>query len=137
MTGKTRVDELRGIGREMPVTMWSFALASLSLIGIPPFSGFISKWHLALAALDALPAAFGVLVPAVLLLSALLTAGYLLPVVIAGFFPGSDYNLKTPKTEAPPVMSVPVLFFGLATLAAGLLASPLSDWIAGFLTRSF
>ena len=136
MTGKTRVDELRGIGREMPVTMWSFALASLSLIGIPPFSGFLSKWHLALAALDALPAAFGVLVPAVLLLSALLTAGYLLPVVIAGFFPGSDYDLKTPKTEASLVMSGPVLFFGLATLAAGLFASPLSEWIAGFITRN-
>ena len=136
MTGKTRVDELRGIGREMPVTMWSFALASLSLIGIPPFSGFISKWHLALAALDALPGAFGVLVPVVLLVSALLTAGYLLPVVISGFFPGSDYNLKTPKTETPPVMYVPVLFFGLATLAAGILASPLSGWITEYISRN-
>ncbi len=137
MTGKTRVDELRGIGREMPVTMWSFTLASLSLIGIPPFAGFISKWHLALASLDALPGAFAVLAPAVLLISALLTAGYLLPVVIAGFFPGNDYDLKTPKTEAPAVMSAPVLFFGLATLAAGVAASPLIELLRNYVIGLF
>ncbi|MBR5743561.1 MAG: proton-conducting membrane transporter [Clostridia bacterium] len=136
-TGKTRVDELRGIGREMPVTMWSFALASLSLIGIPPFAGFISKWHLALAALDALPPVLGVLVPVTLVLSALLTAGYLLPVVIAGFFPGSDYDLKTPKTEAKAIMTGPVLFFGLATLFAGIFASPLTELFTSFIDRVF
>ena len=42
-TNYTRVDQLRGIGRRMPVTMWCFALASLSLIGIPPMAGFVSQ----------------------------------------------------------------------------------------------
>ncbi|CAN4009836.1 Transcriptional regulator, AbrB family, partial [Dysosmobacter welbionis] len=39
-TNCTRVDQLRGIGRRMPVTMWCFTLAALSLIGIPPMAGF-------------------------------------------------------------------------------------------------
>ena len=50
-TGKTRVDELKGIGRRMPATMWCFTLASLSLIGIPPLGGFVAKWYLAEGAL--------------------------------------------------------------------------------------
>lgn len=46
-THKTYVSELKGIGKEMPIVMWTFALAALSLIGIPPTSGFVSKWYLA------------------------------------------------------------------------------------------
>ena len=51
-TGKTRVDELTGIGKEMPVTIWCYTFASLALVGIPPASGFISKWYLAGGSLE-------------------------------------------------------------------------------------
>lgn len=51
-TGRERVDELTGIGKEMPVVMWCFVFLSLALTGIPPASGFISKWYLALGALN-------------------------------------------------------------------------------------
>jgi multicomponent Na+:H+ antiporter subunit D len=44
-THKTKVSELDGIGKKMPFTMIAFSLASLSLIGIPPLGGFISKWY--------------------------------------------------------------------------------------------
>ena len=37
-------EELKGIGRQLPVTMWCFMIASLSLVGIPPMGGFTSKW---------------------------------------------------------------------------------------------
>lgn len=47
MTGKTRVEQMRGIGKEMPFMMWCFTIASLGLIGIPPTGGFLSKWYLA------------------------------------------------------------------------------------------
>ncbi|MDO4648621.1 MAG: proton-conducting transporter membrane subunit [Eubacteriales bacterium] len=90
--GKTRVKELRGIGKQMPVTLWCYTFASLALIGIPPTSGFISKWHLAEGALSGNIGAFRYVGPAVLLVSALLTAGYLLPVTISGFLPGEDWN---------------------------------------------
>lgn len=55
-TGCTRVKELRGMGKRMPAVMVCFALASLSLVGIPPAGGFLAKWHLAVGAMRQMPA---------------------------------------------------------------------------------
>lgn len=52
-SGLRNLEDLEGIGKRMPLTMFCFTLAALSMIGIPPFSGFISKWLLALGALEA------------------------------------------------------------------------------------
>lgn len=87
-SGLTKVSELRGIGKRMPVTVWCFTIASLGLIGIPPTCGFISKWYLAMGALDSGIPVFQYAGPVILIISAILTAGYLLPVTIKGFFPG-------------------------------------------------
>ena len=116
-TGRKNVDELTGIGKEMPVTMWCFTLCSLALIGIPPMCGFMSKWYLAIGSLDSGIPVISWLGPAILLISALLTAGYLLPVVIKGFFPGEgfDYSALT-KKEPNWWMLVPLIL--LAALAA-------------------
>ena len=86
--GETRVEQFRGFGKQMPKTLWCYTFASLALIGIPPTSGFISKWYLAQGALEADVGVFRIVGPAVLLVSALLTAGYLLPITTSGFFPG-------------------------------------------------
>lgn len=91
-TGIVSVDGLTGIGKRMPVTIWCYTLVSLALIGIPPTSGFISKWYLAMGALESSASVFRYAGPIVLLISALLTAGYLLPVTIKGFFPGEDFD---------------------------------------------
>ena len=91
-TGKTKVRQLVGIGKEMPVTMWCFTLVSLTLIGIPPTSAFVSKWYLISGALDSGIPGFSWVGPVVLLISALLTAGYLLTISIKAFFPGEDYD---------------------------------------------
>ena len=93
-TGKTRVEELKGIGKEMPLLMWCYTIVSLGLIGIPPTGGFISKWYLAMGSLETGIPGFSWIGPVVLLVSALLTAGYLLPITIQGFFPGADYDYK-------------------------------------------
>ena len=93
-THLTQVSQLRGVGGAYSITMWCFALASLSLVGIPPTGGFVSKWFLAEGALaaDGGPMAFwGV---GVLMVSALLTAGYLLPIVVRAFFPGKGFDHK-------------------------------------------
>lgn len=87
---KTKVEELAGIGQKMPVVLWCYTLLSLSLIGIPPTGGFVSKWHLAQGALEANMGPWSYAGPIILLISALLTAGYLLPLVIKGFFPGES-----------------------------------------------
>lgn len=85
--GVRNVKDLKGIGSRMPVTMWCFTIASLSLIGIPPLGGFLSKWVIASAALKSGMGVLAFLGPIVLLISALLTAGYLLPVTVDAFFP--------------------------------------------------
>ena len=97
-TGRTRVTELAGIGKAMPVTMWCFTLVSITLIGIPPTSAFVSKWYLAVGALATEIPVVRWLGPAVLLVSALLTAGYLLTIAIQGFLPDkSEQDLPQGK----------------------------------------
>lgn len=88
--GYTRVEQLEGMGKRMPVLMWCYTFFALTLIGIPPTGGFISKWYLAEGALESGIGVYSWLGPVVLLVSALLTAGYLLPVTMKGFFPGAS-----------------------------------------------
>lgn len=100
-TGCTRVSELRGIGKKMPVTMWCFTICSLGLIGIPPLGGFISKWYLGIGALsEGAAKPYGFIGIIVLLVSALLTAGYLLPVCINAFLPGKRFNEYVSDVES-------------------------------------
>ena len=126
-TGRKNVDELTGIGKEMPVVMWCFTLCSLALIGIPPMCGFMSKWYLAIGSLNSAIPVISWLGPVILLISALLTAGYLLPVVIHGFFPGDKFDYSTlQKREPNGWMLVPLIL--LAALAAFTIwPQPLTD----------
>ncbi|MCA1939949.1 MAG: monovalent cation/H+ antiporter subunit D family protein [Caenispirillum bisanense] len=79
---KKKVSELDGIGRRMPWTMAAFAIGSLSMVGVPPTAGFISKWYMLLGAYDR-QAWFAI---GVITLSTLLNAAYFLPIVYAAFF---------------------------------------------------
>ncbi len=119
--GKRSVTELKGIGKIMPVTMWCFMIASLSLVGIPPMGGFTSKWALALASLKTGMGVFSFLPPIVLLISALLTAGYLFPVAVDAFFPGQDFDPASLEGKEPPyLMTVPLMVLCLVSLIAGI-----------------
>ena len=120
-TGKTRVGEMRGIGKEMPLTLWCWTIASLGLIGIPPTGGFVSKWYLALGSLKSGLPVFDVLGPVILLVSALLTAGYLLPLSIHGFFPGADYDYDSLRKKEPcKLMIIPILILTTLSVLIGL-----------------
>lgn len=79
---KTKVSELDGIGRKMPWTMAAFTIGTISMIGLPPAGGFISKWYLMQGAWTA-ESKFAI---AVLLTSTLLNAAYFLPIVYRAFF---------------------------------------------------
>ena len=134
-THKTNVTELRGIGKEMPVTIWSYTFAAAALIGIPPASGFISKWHLAIGALDSGIEVFSWLGPVVLLISALLTAGYLLPVTVNGFLPGADFNYQTlEKKEPKAIMVIPILILAALAILLGVFPTALTHYIAGIVS---
>ena len=124
--GKTKVTEYRGIGCQMPVTLWCYTIASLALIGIPPTSGFISKWYLALGALESNVGGLRYAGPVILLISAFLTAGYLLPITLRGFFPGKEYegNRREIK-EADKKMLIPLVALALLSLLPGIFPNPL------------
>ena len=127
-TGKTRVDELRGIGKEMPLTIWCYTIVSLGLIGIPPTGGFLSKWYLATGSLSAAIPLFRWLGPAILLVSALLTAGYLLPLAIQGFLPGADYDYESLQRREPSLwMTVPIAILTFLSVLVGLFPTQIVD----------
>lgn len=130
-TGKTNVDDYTGIGKKMPVTMWCYTFASLALIGIPPASGFISKWYLAIGSLQSGIPVFSWLGPVVLLVSALLTAGYLLPITIKGFLPGADFDYENLTKEEPvKTMVIPVLILAVLAVLLGVFPNPLIKYIS-------
>jgi len=79
---KTEISEMRGLGRAMPVTMTAFLIGALSVIGIPPLAGSVSKWYLLGATLDAGHIALAV----ALVVSTLLNVAYLVPIPIRAFF---------------------------------------------------
>ena len=136
MTGKTRVDELRGIGKEMPITMWCYTIVSLGLIGIPPTGGFVSKWYLAVGSLATDIPVFRWLGPVILLVSALLTAGYLLPLTILGFLPGSDYDYEKLTNREPSLfMTIPIIIMTLLSVLTGLFPTQLVSLLISLASR--
>ena len=137
-TGKHRVEELVGIGKRMPVTMWGYVMASLTLIGIPPTSAFLSKWFLAQGAMES--QIFGIwwIAPVILLLSALLTAGYLLPIAMKAFFPGNtvDYGTYT-KKDVALAMKEPVVLCAVLGVLFGLYPKPFMDLLEAIIWEVF
>lgn len=111
---KTQVSQLDGIGRRMPWTMAAFAIGALSMIGLPPAAGFVSKWYMLSGAVEG---AHWVAV-AVIIGSTLLNAGYFLPIVHRAFFrPLGAEDLAHPHGEAPLAMVI-----ALTLTAAGSVA---------------
>ena len=124
-TGVKNVKDLKGMGKVMPITMGCFAVSSISLIGIPPTNGFVSKWFLALGGLNDNK----ILFVAILLLSAFLTAAYLLPIVITAFFPGEN---KKVETDEPPLrMLIPIVVLTGVSVILGLFPNPILSFIEG------
>lgn len=129
-TGKTKVKDFVGLGKKMPVLFASYTIVSLGLIGIPPTSGVISKWYLAVGSLESGAGALTWIGPVALLVSALLTAGYLLPISIRGFLeaPADASSLEKYK-EPPLLMLAPIVILAVLTLILGVYPTPLIDWV--------
>ena len=128
-TEKQYVHELNGMGYRMPCIFGIFTVSALALMGVPGLAGFISKWNLASAAVDSgNPVAyFGI---ACLLISALLTAIYMLTIVVRAFFPGKDFDDSSIKEFKDPnwKMLLPLFVFVFFIIAFGLYSQPLTDF---------
>jgi multicomponent Na+:H+ antiporter subunit D len=131
-THKTEISQLNGIGRQMPFTMAAFTVGALSMIGIPIFAGFLSKWYIVFGSLEAghLP------IIIVMVVSTILNACYFMPIVYAAFFkePALERHISNTKPhdagysgihnanskngihEAPAMMVVPLVFTAIGTI---------------------
>ncbi|MDF2179846.1 proton-conducting transporter membrane subunit [Aliiglaciecola sp. CAU 1673] len=114
-SGKTNISELTGLGRQMPLPFIIFTLASLSVIGLPPFGGLWSKWYLALGTVEA----GQYLLLGVLMLSSLLNIAYLLSVPLGAFRPSAQpFALKKVPLSCQVSMALPALACILLFFAA-------------------
>ena len=120
-THKTDISQLSGLARQMPWTMAAFAIASLSIIGIPLTSGFVSKWALVTGSIET--GNWPIMV--VLLAGSLLSAAYLGPIIYKAYFE------KSPETNDQirevPWMVVPLVITATASLVLGIFPAPVQE----------
>jgi multicomponent Na+:H+ antiporter subunit D len=121
---KTKVSQLDGIGKRMPWTMAAFAIATLSMIGVPPVSGFITKWYLVIGSLER----HSIAVLVVLLASSLLNAAYFIPILYRAYFKeetlesvdqNHDINYHHDIKENP-FLVIPLTLTALASIILGI-----------------
>lgn len=118
-TGKTKISEMAGIGRRMPVTMLAFSVAAIGMAGIPPVAGFISKLYLCLGAW-AVDSPYGMIFLAVILISSLLDIVYFFPIILTAFFKkpaeGIGASGEVKIKEAPLLVVVPLTITAIFSL---------------------
>lgn len=129
-TDRSYMAEIEGLGRKMPVVFGCLTVAGISLAGIPPFGGFISKWNLATAAL-LLEKPLGIVAVGVLLYSAFLTAVYMGQMILKAWFPRKESALAFTSRDCDPnwKMKLPLLVFAVMILCLGLFAGTLMEII--------
>ncbi|OKY78107.1 MAG: NADH:ubiquinone oxidoreductase chain M [Candidatus Methanohalarchaeum thermophilum] len=112
--GITEIYEFRGIGKKMPWTMTFFSIAALSIIGVPPTNGFVSKFLLAYASLDAEKWFFAIII----LISSLLNAVYFFKIINISFFSGKKEEEKDIK-EPPKTILIPTGILAILCIIIG------------------
>jgi multicomponent Na+:H+ antiporter subunit D len=119
---KTEIQQLRGIGRRMPWTMAAFTIGALSMIGVPPTAGFVSKWYILAGAFEAdnLVAVFTIIA------STVLNAAYFLPILYMVWFEREKEGGKE-HGEAPFLAVVALCLTALLTLAFFLFNGPVIE----------
>ena len=117
-TGTRKLSELKGIGHTMLIPTVAFSIGAFAMVGIPMTNGFISKWHLALGALDIGRPFFAV----VILLSSLFNGIYYLPIIVNAFFGEPEGRVAEPKA-LPLQMSIPLVVLAFGVMFFGLFPS--------------
>jgi multicomponent Na+:H+ antiporter subunit D len=129
-TDNRDISKMRGLGGQMRITMALFTVGSLSMIGIPLFVGFNSKWFFATGMIDAQL----IWLLAVLLLSSLLNGCYYLPIVIRAFFAksGDENEAETAKPrsiERPVKHLMPIIVLAGLVVVFAVFSGPINSYI--------
>jgi len=125
-SGFKKIDEIRGIGKEMPVTLAIFSVSAFSMIGIPVLPGFISKWNLSLASISS--GKYYLL--GIILLSSLLNAAYYFPIIINGYFGEDNLDGKVFKSKSKPIKElVPLIVLTLVMIITGFYSGKIIELI--------
>jgi len=116
------ITDFRGLGRRMPYTCAAFVIAAISMIGVPPSVGFVSKLYIILASIEA---GKGIFV-AVLLLSSLLNLVYFWRVIETMYMRKEEteeqrHPSKILKDEVPFTMLLPIGVLGSLCILMGIL----------------
>ena len=129
-TGKNYMNEIEGLAKKMPVIFGCLTLAGISLAGIPPFAGFISKWNLAAGGFS-MESPMGILAVCVLLYSSLLTVIYMGQYVVRAWFPRKEVQLPDNSKAADPnwYMKLPIIIFAIMILILGMFSENLVSLI--------
>lgn len=122
---KTLVSELNGMGRIMPFTFTAYTIAAISIIGLPPMAGSLSKWFLVEGAVDA-----GMIFIAVAyLISTLLNIIYLLPIATNAFLKSADG--ESTLNEAPIAVVLPLCVTASLCLILFFMMPAMYDFLIG------
>ncbi len=116
VTHKKYISQMSGLGRSMPFTFGAFAIASLSMIGVPPVAGFVTKWYLLVGSMEAHQ--IGILL--ILIASTILNVGYFAPVTYKAFFGKRPVEEETGIKEAPLSMLIPILIAVTVSVILGI-----------------
>jgi multicomponent Na+:H+ antiporter subunit D len=118
---KTEVWQLKGIGRRMPWTMTAFTIGALSMIGVPPTGGFVSKWFILAGAFQS----DNYVAIATIIGSTVLNAAYFLPIIFAVWFSREEPDHKLDHGEAPWPMVTALSITAALTIGLFIFNAPL------------
>jgi len=116
--GTSNLDELGGLGRNMPITATLFIVGALAISGVPPFNGFASKWTIYVAGVEAGQP----ICTAIAVIMSALTLAYFLKAINLMFLGQRPEHLRDVK-EAPPLMLFPMLVLAVFCVVLGILPS--------------
>ena len=124
MAGELDIQKMGGLKKHMPLTYWTFLLASLSIAGVPGLAGFFSKDEILWRAYASGP--LGHILFALGALTALLTAFYSFRIIFLAFhgkFRGA-HEQEHHLHESPKIMTIPLLILGIGAVASGWVGIP-------------
>jgi len=120
--GTRDIRKMKGIGRTMPLTALAFAIAGLSLAGVPPLSGFMSKWLIYKVGVDIYPqiGSWGLIITGIAVFNSILSLGYYLPAINTFFFAKETSELAKKAKEVPLSMLIAICIMVAITILLGI-----------------